>query len=161
KELERPAHAALDCRLYQRFLRAEESKDVRLRDSDGSGDRLRRHAVRAVVREADERRLEDRLAAFLGGQAGSCRGAPSRKLALTYNRGQDRADAIDVSLGQPRMEREREGSGEAGVRGRERPLIVIGAKAVERVRADLRLDAIGPQRRERLVAAVELDDIRL
>ena len=59
------------------------------------------------------------------------------------------------------MERKRERALEGGVRSRERPLIGVRREAMERVRADLRLDALLPQAAQRLVAALELDDVCL
>ena len=46
-------------------------------------------------------------------------------------------------------------------RRRGRSPVAIGAEVVHGVRPDLRLDALGPQRLQRLVPPVELDDVRL
>src|SRR5918994_6007522 len=43
----------------------------------------------------------------------------------------------------------------------ERPLVAIRRESVQRVRADLRLDPLLAERAQRVVAPVELDDVRL
>ena len=83
------------------------------------------------------------------------------KLALTYNLRQDPADPLDVVVRQPRVEGQGERPGEAGIRVLERALVAVGAQAMEGVRSDLRLDSFAAERGERVVAAVELDDVRL
>src|SRR5947208_4716267 len=83
------------------------------------------------------------------------------KLALTYNARQDPADPIQVVVGEAGVQGERQRAGEAGLRTAERPLVVVSAEAVERVGADLGLDPVGPERGERLVPPVELDDVGL
>ena len=64
EHLERPAQAALHRRHEQLLLRAEEAEDVGLRDPDRLRDRLGRAAVEPVLRELDERGLEDLVPAL-------------------------------------------------------------------------------------------------
>ena len=59
------------------------------------------------------------------------------------------------------MERERERPLVGGVGAGERPLVGVGAQPVECIRTDLGLDPGRPQVLERLVAAIEPDDVRL
>src|SRR5262245_24249295 len=68
------------------------------------------------------------------------------KLSLTYYSCQGLGDTVEVRVGEPRVERKGQGAFEDAVCARERPLIRVGREAVERVRADLRLDSLRPQR---------------
>src|SRR6186997_2510996 len=72
-----------------------------------------------------------------------------------------RRHAIDLVLRHRPGERERERTLEGRVGAGEGPTVAIGRQVVDRVRADLRLDALGPQPRECIVAPVEAYDVRL
>src|SRR2546423_2796722 len=87
--------------------------------------------------------------------------AIANRLVATHYLVKHLADAADVLLRQARVERQGEGALVAAVGPRERALVAVGGQPVQRVGADLRLDSLLPQRLERLVPAVELDDVRL
>ncbi len=70
-------------------------------------------------------------------------------------------DPVLLGLGQPLVQRERERAFEGRIGARERALVAVGAEAVERVGADLALDALRPQLGHHLVAPVELDHVGL
>ena len=74
---------------------------------------------------------------------------------------QGRADPVDLVLGHRPREGKRERPLERRVRARERSAIAVRGQAMDGVRADLRLDPLGAQACERLVAPVERDDVRL
>src|SRR5688572_11427315 len=59
------------------------------------------------------------------------------------------------------MEGQGERSLEAGVGAREGALVAVGGETVDGVRPDLRLDALLAQGRERVVPAVQSDDVCL
>ncbi len=93
-----------------------------------------------------------------------CRGSWSpwsSKLALTHNEVKHRGDPLDLGLGRRGRERKRERALERPVGAGELPLRPVRREPVQRPRPDLRLDACRAERGERLVAAVELDDVRL
>src|SRR5712691_2822463 len=83
------------------------------------------------------------------------------KLLLTYDAVKGHADPVDLRLAEPVVQGKREGPLEAGLGTRERPLVAVRAEPMERVGADLRFDFPRAQRREHLVATVDLDDVRL
>src|SRR5437764_2207031 len=83
------------------------------------------------------------------------------KLLLTYYLVKHVGHAIEVGLGQPGVERQRERPLVGRVGAGEGPLVRVRAQPVKGVRADLGFDPIGAQGLERLVAAVEPDDVRL
>src|SRR5207249_2334529 len=87
--------------------------------------------------------------------------AMATRLVATHYLVKHLGDTADVLLCQTRVERQREGALVAAVGSRERALVAIGGQPMQRVGADLRLDTLLPQRLERLVPAVELDDVRL
>src|SRR3954451_13331608 len=70
-------------------------------------------------------------------------------------------DAVELGLREAAVQRERERPLEGPVGSGERALAGVRAEPVQRVGADLRLDPRLAQARERLVAAVELDYVRL
>src|SRR5262249_9720656 len=65
EDLERLPEAARLDRREELALRAEQSKDVGLRDAGPPGDVLRGRPVQALLGELDERRIEDLLPALL------------------------------------------------------------------------------------------------
>ena len=69
--------------------------------------------------------------------------------------------AVELVVGEPGVERQRERPLEGGVGARERALAPVGAEALQRVRADLALDPLRAKPRQHLVAAVDLDDVGL
>ena len=70
-------------------------------------------------------------------------------------------DPIELGLGEARVERQRQRALEGALGAREEPLVAVRREQVQRERADLRLDPLRAQRGEHLVAAVDLDDVRL
>src|SRR5437588_12899712 len=82
--------------------------------------------------------------------------AVAERSAIRNNGEQDLTDALLVGLRELRVERQRERPLVAAIGAGKRPLVAVGAEAVERIRADLGLDAFLPQRPKRLVAAVDL-----
>ena len=132
----------------------------------GDRRRSRRRGARAAA-NSTRRRLEHGDAALVGGLAcvvvvvsihrSDCQ-VSTHSQTTRQDASATRSTSSSVSRRRERQrERAREGAVGAGERrpGRGR------REAVERVRPDLRLDPLGPQRSERLVAAVELDDVRL
>src|SRR5262245_6966404 len=75
--------------------------------------------------------------------------------------GEDGAHAIDLVLARRRREGEGQRALERPVRPREGALRAVGAEPVDRPGPDLRLDPLLAKRIQRLVPAVELDDVRL
>src|SRR5438105_5585708 len=82
-------------------------------------------------------------------------------LVVTHYLVKDGCHALDVALRDARVERQCERPLVATVGARERPLVAIRGEPVQRVGADLGLDPFLPERLERVVAPVELDDERL
>jgi len=68
---------------------------------------------------------------------------------------------VELPVGEPRVKRQRERPLDGCIRPREWALARVGAKAVERVRADLALDPPGAQPGQHRVAAVDLDHVGL
>src|SRR6266545_6793751 len=68
---------------------------------------------------------------------------------------------VQIALPEPRMERQRQRTLERAVRAGERTKAAVGAQAVQCVGADLRLDTLGTQALQHLVAIVDLDDVCL
>ena len=121
--LARLGEAALDRRDEELLLRAEEAEEVRLRDAGLAGDLVGRGAGEARARRRPRARPRGRprgapLRVFL-----SCLRAITRsKLSLTHNRCQGLRDPVELGVGQPGVQRQRERALEAGVRaGEARP----------------------------------------
>src|SRR5919204_3657744 len=74
---------------------------------------------------------------------------------------QDPADPLDLLLGRRRREGQGERALEGAIGARERPLLPVGLESVQRPGADLRLDPGAAQGCDRLVTAVDLDDVGL
>src|SRR5689334_7215771 len=83
------------------------------------------------------------------------------KLSLTYNAVKRLGDTVELRVGQLGVQRQRERALEAFVRSGEAPLAPVRGQTVERVRADLALDALGAKIGHHAVAVVELDDVGL
>src|SRR5262245_46472541 len=64
------------------------------------------------------------------------------KLSLTHNCCQGLRDPVELRVGQPRVQRQRERPLEAAVRPGEAPLVAVGREPVQRVGADLALDPL-------------------
>jgi len=75
EEHERVAEAAADGCDVELLLRPEEAEEVRLGDACALRDVLGRRAFEAAVGELDEGRVEDRVLALGGGEAGVGRGS--------------------------------------------------------------------------------------
>src|SRR5438045_5766634 len=84
-----------------------------------------------------------------------------RRLVMTHKLVKSLRDPILLGLGQPLVQGQGERTLERRVGARERALVAVGAEPVERVRADLALDALRAQVGHHLVAAVDLDHVRL
>src|SRR3954452_18866382 len=84
-----------------------------------------------------------------------------RRLVMTHKLVKSLPDPVLLGLGQPLVQRERERALERRIGAGERPLVAVGAEAMEPVRADLALDALCPELRHHLVAPVELDHVGL
>src|SRR3954465_14837332 len=84
-----------------------------------------------------------------------------RRLVMTHKLVKSLRDPVLLGLGQPLVQRQRERTLERRIGTREVALFAVGAEAVERVGADLALDALRPQPGHHLVAAVELDHVGL
>ena len=148
------------------LLRAEEAEQVRLRDAGGARDVLGRGAVdsparrtRASPRRARPRRRSSAVcltcAVFMVVSDNSLRSSCQAKRASASA---TRSTSASVNS---RVERQRQRPLERRVGARERALLAVGRQPVQRVRADLRLDPLRAQPGERLVAAVEPDDVGL
>src|SRR5918911_1876777 len=87
--------------------------------------------------------------------------AMARRLVLTHYLVKHLGDAIEILLAEAGVKGQRERALVAAVGAGERPLVAVRAEPVQRVRPDLRLDSLLGQRLERLVAPVELHDVRL
>src|SRR5882757_81555 len=59
------------------------------------------------------------------------------RLVITHKLVKRLRDPVELALGEPLVERERQRPLEGGVRTGERPLVTVGAEPVQRVRADL------------------------
>src|SRR6476620_4394091 len=68
---------------------------------------------------------------------------------------------VEIALGEPRVEGERERPLEDALGAGEGALVAVGAEHVQRVGPDLRLDPLLPQGGEHTVAVVELDHVGL
>src|ERR1051326_6427228 len=83
------------------------------------------------------------------------------KLVTTHKFVKGLRDEVEIRLGETGMERQGEGAFEGPVGAGEGALVPVGTEAMQRVRADLRLDAPGSKLREHAVPSVDLDDVRL
>src|SRR5436190_11842082 len=83
------------------------------------------------------------------------------KLVITYLIVKCRDDPVDLRLAEAGVQRQRERPLEARLRARETALVAVRGQTLERVRPDLRLDSLGAERREHLVAPFDLDDVGL
>src|ERR1700675_4437923 len=81
------------------------------------------------------------------------------KLLLTYYACQGLGDAIEIALGQARVERKRDRSIEDTGRAGKVALVTVGGEPVERVGADLGLDPLLAERCDHLGRPVDLDHI--
>src|SRR5947208_17165232 len=80
-----------------------------------------------------------------------------RRLVMTHKLVKSLRDPVLLGLGQPLVQRERERTLERRIGAREGPLVSVSTQAVERVGADLALDALRPKPGHHLVSPVELD----
>src|SRR3954447_12467239 len=83
------------------------------------------------------------------------------KLVMTHKFVKSLGDPVLLGLGQALVQRQRERTLEGRIGAREGALVAVGAEPVERVGADLALDALRSQVGDHLVAAVELDHVGL
>src|SRR3954463_4407706 len=83
------------------------------------------------------------------------------RLVMTHKLVKSLRDPVLLGLGEPLMQRQGERAFERGVGAREGALVAVRAEAVERIRADLALDPLCPEAGHPLVAASDLDHVRL
>src|SRR4051812_47572871 len=83
------------------------------------------------------------------------------RLVMTHKLVKSLRDPVLLGLGEPLVQGQGEAVLERGVGARERALVAVGAEAVERVRADLALDALRAQAGHHLITAVDLDHVGL
>src|SRR5207302_6006141 len=145
EELQGLAKAARDDGFKELFLRPEEPEDVRLRDAGLGCDRLCRRAAQPVERELLESGIENSFASLLGCLPLGRDCHHSRKLLLTYKRVKRFADAVDLALAQPAVQRESQRPVEACIGIRKRALVAEGRQAVDGIGPDLRLDSLPAQ----------------
>ena len=107
EHLEGLGEAERDRSQVQVLLRPEEPEEVGLRNPGAPGDLVGRGAVEAPLREQVQRDVEDLVAALIGGSRFVVAGFMRGKLSLTHNRVKDLGDAVEIGLGQARVERQR------------------------------------------------------
>src|SRR5262249_33050586 len=83
------------------------------------------------------------------------------RLVTTHNLVKGLGDPVEVAVREARVERERERPLEHRRRAGEVALVPVGAEQVERIRADLCLDALGAELGEHTLAPLQLQDVRL
>src|SRR5262245_24879992 len=79
-----------------------------------------------------------------------------RMLVMTHKFVKRLRDPVELALGQPRVERERQGVLVGMFGPGEEPLVAVGAEQRQGIGADLRLDPLRPERGEDVVAALDL-----
>src|SRR6266511_6466543 len=85
---------------------------------------------------------------------------PSRRMLVTGHKLVKRlGHTVQIALPEPRMERQGQRALERAIRAAEGTKAAVGAQAVHCVGADLRLDTLGTQALQHLVAIVDLDDV--
>src|SRR5581483_9965974 len=89
------------------------------------------------------------------------RTAMPARLVMTHKLVKGLRHPVEIGVGELPVEGQRERAVARRVGAGERALVAVGAEAVERVGADLALDALRPQSGHDLVAAVDLDDVGL